>query len=155
MTARAAALVLLVAAGALLIGVALPLRTQAATAEGERRRAQEQSERSRARLTDLERRLGALAAVEGTNDPGSLRRSVVASLQGRSVSQVRINVEPAKPPLSATLKLSVDGSFGDVVALSGRLARPGTGVVFARFALAPRSSGVHMEVDGLGLGARP
>jgi hypothetical protein len=154
-SARVVAFALLLIAAGLAGGVALPLRARASALQEEARRARQQSEQLRAQLADRQRRLGALAAVEGTNDPGSLRRSVIASLQGAPLSQVRIDVQPAKQPVAASLKLSAEGGFAEVVALSGRLARPGTGIVLARFSMSPRPAGVRVDVTGNGLGARP
>lgn len=152
MNARGAALVVLIAAGALLGAVALPLRGRAAAEEQARRRAEELSESARTRLADLEKRVGALAAVDGRTDPGRLRRAVAASLDGTPVSQVKIDVQPARPPLSATVRLSAEGSFDDLVDLSGRLVQPGNGLILARFRLSPRVSALRLEMEAVGVG---
>jgi hypothetical protein len=152
---RAAAVLLLSAAVLLYVGLAAPLRTRAAAAEEDRRRVQEQSARAEARLVALERRMGALSAAGAASDPGTLRRSVVASLEGVPVTAVRIAVHPARPSAPAAVTLSAEGSFADLVALSGRVVRPGSGIVLTRIRLAPRTLALRMDLEALGLGAQP
>jgi len=149
---RAAALMLLVGAGLLLAGLAVPLRARATTAEGERRRALRQRDEALSGLEDLRRRSGALLAVSAAGDPGSLREAVIGSLDGAAVSNVRLSVRPARPPLVAVLRLSAEGDFDDLVALSGRLAGPGTGLVLAECQIVPRPPGLRLEIEAVGVG---
>jgi hypothetical protein len=56
---------------------------------------------------------------------------------------------PGTPPLAAEGRVRVEGAFDDLVVLSGRLARPGSGLVLRRAQFATLAGGrLALEVDG-------
>jgi hypothetical protein len=150
----------LVAGGLVLYAaVAVPMRRQAQAAADDYRRARDEARDMRARLARLERRdaahLRAASALAGATPAGTVRtvrRSVVQTLQNARVSGVRLGVTSARPPYAARVRLSAVGSFPEVVALAGLVARPETGVVLERIRLTPRADGVALDLDGVTLG---
>jgi hypothetical protein len=159
MITRWIAAALLVAAVVLYAAVAVPTQRQAAAAADEYRRARDEARDVRSRLARLERRdaahTRAATAVAGAT-PGetvrAVRRSVVQTLQNAAVSGVRLSVTSGRPPYTARVRLSASGPFPEVMALTGRIARPETGVVLERVRLSPRSDGVTMDLEGVTLG---
>ena len=150
----------LVALGIVLYAaVAVPMRRQAQAAADDYRRARDEARDMRARLARLERRdaahLRAASALAGATPAGTVRtvrRSVVQTLLSARVSGVRLGVTAARPPFAARVRLSAFGSFPEVVALAGLVARPETGVVLERVRFGPRGDGVTLELDGVTLG---
>lgn len=81
---------------------------------------------------------------------GRLRRSLLESVRDQPVSGVRLAVSPARHPLLAEGRLRAEGSFADMVRLSGRLLRPGAGLVLSQVRFAPtRQGSVSLEVVGM------
>jgi hypothetical protein len=79
-----------------------------------------------------------------------LRRSLLASLRGQPVTGVHLEVAPARTPLAAEGRLRAEGSFADVVRLSGHLVRPGAGFVLKNVRLArTRRGSLTLEVEGM------
>ena len=79
-----------------------------------------------------------------------LRRSLLESLRGQPVTGVHLEVVPARTPLAAEGRLRAEGSFTDVVRLSGHLVRPGAGFVLKNVRLArTRRGSLTLEVDGM------
>lgn len=100
-------------------------------------------------LTESATRMEAGAAAN--DDPVvRLRRSLLDGLRGQPVSGVRLEVAPAHPPLAAEGRLHAEGSFADVVRLSGHLVRPGAGFVLktVRIARTPQGS-LALQVEGM------
>jgi hypothetical protein len=147
------------AALALYAAAALPLQRQAAAAADEYRRARDEARDTRARLARLERRelAHARAVAVGAGTPGetvrTVRRAVVRSLEGAPVSGVRLGVTPSRGPFAARMRLSAEGAFSDVVALTGAVSRPENGVVLDRVRLVPRQDRLGLEVDAVTLRA--
>lgn len=160
MIARWIAAALLAAAVVLYAAVAIPTQRQAAAAADEYRRARDEARDVRSRLARLERRdaahTRAATAVAGAT-PGetvrSVRRSVVQTLHSAAVSGVRLSVTPGRAPHAARVRLSASGPFPEVMALTGRIARPETGIVLERVRLSPRPGGVALDLEGVTLGS--
>jgi hypothetical protein len=159
MIARWIAAVLVAVGIVLYAAVAVPMRRQAEAAADDYRRARDEARDMRARLARLERRdaahLRVASALAGATPAGTVRtvrRSVVQTLQNARVSGVRLGVTAARAPYAARVHLSAVGSFPEVVALAGLVARPDTGVVLERVRLGPRGDGVTLDLDGVTLG---
>ena len=159
MRARWVAAALLVAGIVLYAAAAVPMQRPAAAAADEYRRARDEARDIRSRLARLERRDAAHAratALAGASTPGetvrAVRRSMVQTLQDGRISGVRLAVLPGRAPYAARVRLTAEGSFPDVIALSGRVARPETGVVLERVRLSPRADRVTLDLDGVTLG---
>jgi hypothetical protein len=149
---RGAAFLVLAAAFLVLVGFALPLRSRAAAAQEERLLALRERDQALSELEGLKRRSAALQAVSAAGDPGSLRQAVIGSLDDAAVSNVRLTVQPARPPLVASLKFSAEGGFDDLVALSGRIAGPGTGLVLEACQFVSRPQDLRLEINAVGVG---
>jgi hypothetical protein len=150
---NAVALALIAGAALLYVAWARPLESRAAAAADEFRKARQERHAAEARLALARRRVSALDAAGGApSDPPALRRSVVRLLEHSRLSSVRLVVRPDRPPVTARVSLFADGAFADLVQLSGRLVRPGTGLVLERLRLAPRSSALGMDVEAVSLG---
>lgn len=162
MRPRHLALLLLAAAALLYAAVALPARSRAATAGEEYRRLRTARREAQSRLAGLQRReaergrAGALLAAASLG-PGEahtrLRRAIVDSLREVPVSGARLVVQPGVAPVAATVRLSAQGSYPDVLRLAGRLAGPRCGVVLERVRLSPAASGgLLIELEGMSPG---
>ena len=161
---RVAGGLLLLLAVALYAGVAAPLQRQAAAAGGEYRQARQARQRARSRLADLQRRDAARARAEAVlaaarAAPGGglreVRRHVVDLVNRAHVSGIRLGVRPGHAPVSATVGLSAEGSFADVVGLTSELAQPASGLVLERVRLSSRATRVALDLSAAGLGRRP
>jgi hypothetical protein len=162
-TARILAGLLILGALLVYMGVALPMHRAAAATGDDYRRARDARRTSVTRLAQAERREAARrAALQLVAPPeagsekealSALRRSVIASLSEARVSNVRLNITPGRPPVRASLQLSAEGEFQEIVRLSGQIARPGSGLTLDRVRLNPTASGVNLELEGLSLGA--
>lgn len=162
MTARILAGLLLVGALLIYMGAALPMRRAAAATGDDYRRARDARRTSVTRLAEAERREAAhraalllVAPPEAGSEKevlGALRRSVIASLDEARVSKVHLSISPGRAPVRASLQLSAEGEFQDVVRLSGRIARPGSGLTLDRVRLDPTANGVALQLEGLSLG---
>jgi hypothetical protein len=149
---RLAAGALLAAAAAAYFGLAVPFRTRAEAARAEFQQVRDQRRQSRARLGTLERReaarqraaalLAAAAASPGSDASGIVRRAVVTSLEAVRVSPVKLTVRPARAPVGASLSLSAEGRFAEVVRLAGHLVRPGSGLILERVQMLSRPAGL-------------
>ena len=164
MNARRLAAALLAVAAIVYGGLALPARRSAVAAGDEYRRARDRRREALARLDQLQRReatrqRAAAALAVGSEspppDPGGMlvavRRSVLASLAGSGTSNVRLVVQPGRPPVAATFQLAAEGPFADAVRLAGHVARPGMGIALQTVRFSPRPTGVLLELDGLRL----
>jgi hypothetical protein len=164
MTLRSASALVLLAAGLLYVGVALPLQRRSATTAEEYRRLREDRRAASEKLSLLERRERARSRAVGarplragaTTDATSLLRlSVVDALRGAPVSNVRLSVRPGRAPVGATVSLTVEGAFHEVLRLSSRLAGPAGSTVLSRIRMTPLPTGVAMDLEGLSLRGRP
>jgi len=164
MTLRAAGLVLVLVAALTYVAGAMRLESQAAAASDEYRQARDQRRDVRVRLAELERREAArtravaiLAAARNAPAGGvrEVRRGIVDLVTRARVSAVRLGVRPGRPPASATVALSAEGSFTEVMRLTGELARAGGGLVLDRVRLVSRSPRVGLDVEASGLGSAP
>jgi hypothetical protein len=152
-----------VVAGLLYLGVAIPAHRALAEAQDAFGRAREERRNLQSRLTRFEMRTAAedrateaLAAGGSAGDPvGRLRHSVVASIEGASVSGVRLAVSPGRSPVGARVQLSAEGAYTEALRLSGTLARPGSGLVLESVHLRPSPAGVALDLSGFSLAARP
>ena len=164
MKTRVAGIVLLLLAIVLYFAVAVRLELQAAAASDEYRQARDRRRDARSRLAELERHQAAraravalLAAARSAPAGGvrEVRRGIVDLVTRSRVSAVRLGVRPGRPPASAVVALSAEGSFADVMSLTGELARAGRGLVLDRVRLSARSSRVGLDVEASGLGSVP
>ena len=157
MDRRVPALVLLLLAGGLYGGVAVPARRAGAQLEAELARIRAEGEILRRRVAEGEPQRAALDAWRqtGPRADGSLtglRRLLLQSVAGAPVSGVRLSVVAANPPLAARARLAALGSFSNLVGLSERLIGPRTGVVPERLRFARAGSESTFELDGVVLG---
>ena len=158
MSGRQSALAMAVVAAVFYFGVARPLRAQATAythaffaARGERRDAT-------AHLTELQRRsqarARAVAAVKGAaGDPAgttrAVRRSVAQAVEGSRAAGIHLAIRPGKDGVDVNVTAS--GPAGEVLDLTGQLARPEFGVVLERVSFARSEGGVGLQVQGLGI----
>lgn len=157
MSRRAAAVTVLLfaIAGAIHLGLGLPARRDRDEAREQYARGREERERLRARVAELERR-GAAAEPAPAVDPSAAARALRASLlratEGLSVGSVQIAAAPGeRGEVAARGRLAVTGRLADVLLVTGRLARPASGVLLERVRLAETgaaSGEVRLEVEG-------
>jgi hypothetical protein len=151
---RAIFFALLLAAGAVYGGVALPARRGLAQAEAELLRVKAERQPLQDRLLDRERRratgeLWSKAASPGGEAPvTALRRTLLREVEATAVKDVRLNVSPAGAPLAARARLSAQGSFRDLVTLAQTIAGPRTGLVPDRVRLVLSGALLSLEIDG-------
>ena len=161
MTARAVALLLLAAALAAYGGVALPARRAAAALGDDYRRARDRRREATLRLSALQREQAArqVAARSSAGSGGeplvALRRAVLESVKGSGVSNVRLSLNPGRPPVAASVHVSGEGRFEDVVRFTAAVAPPGGGVVLDRVRFTPGPEAILLELDALSFEARP
>jgi hypothetical protein len=148
---RLPALALLALAATLHVGLTLPLQREAGQALAEYRRLREERKDARARLAGPGRGGARRAPATGTPaDPlAALRRSALACLAGARVVGVRLEVRPAAAPAAATLRLSAEGDYAELVRLAGRLAA--SGVVLGQVRFAPAASGLLLDLEATSL----
>jgi hypothetical protein len=152
---------LILAAGGLYWGVALPARRATALLEAELGRVEAEHEPLRRRLARGERRRAAEDAFRraGAERQGapvtSLRRSLLEAIEGARVSAVRLSVAPAAPPLAARARLSAEGTFPDLVSLSQRVVGLRTGLVPEQVRWASSGSALTVDIEGTTLSLRP
>jgi hypothetical protein len=157
-TRRALGALLVLGAVLVYLGFSRPADREEAAARAELSRLREEERgllvviASRERAAAASARASRMDVLPGTSADAvaRLRRSLLDSLRGQSVYNVRLAVTPGRPPLAAEARLSAEGSFADVVRLSGRLVRPGAGFVLRRVRMAPaRDGGLVLDVDGV------
>lgn len=151
------AVALLGLAGLLYGGFALPARRATAVAAAELQRVAAEAEPLRRRVAEAEPKRAAESAwrqarPEGEGTVAGLRRLLLDSAEGSSVSGVRLSVAPLAAPLAARTRFAAVGRFSDLVALSERLIGPRTGVVPERLRFFPSGPLVGFELDGVILG---
>jgi hypothetical protein len=160
-TARPVALVLLAAALATYAGLALPTRRAAADLGDEYRRARERRRDASQRLSRMERRQATRANSTGVPGGSSgeplvaLRREILEAVKGSRVSNVRLSLNPGHAPVAASVHLSGEGRFEDVVRFTGTVAPPGGSIVLDRVRFAPGLDTISLELDAMSLEANP
>lgn len=158
MTSRGASIILVLAALVVHFGWAAPAWREGAMLAAQAGLLHSEKDALLGRLDAIER-ADTLTASATRMESGAaanddpvvrLRRSLLDGLRGQPVSAVRLEVVPAHPPLAAEGRLHAEGSFADVVRLSGHLVRPGAGFVLktVRLARTPHGS-LALEVEGL------
>lgn len=162
MKTRVASAILLLAAALAYLGVALPARARAAAAQDQFARVREDRQRLRTRRAELERQQEAqeraarvMTAAGGADAVSALRTAVVSAIEGEPVTGVQLSVSGGRGAVAARFQVSASGSFPQIVRLSGRLARPGSGLVLERLRFRPTASGLRLEAEGLTLAAGP
>jgi hypothetical protein len=161
-TARPVALLLVAAAVAAYAGLALPARRAAADLGDEYRRVRERRRDASQRLSRTEHQLAARRSMTGGSagqPPGeplvSLRRAVLEAVKGSGVSNVRLSLSPGRAPVAASVHLSGEGRFEDVVRFTATVAPPGGTIVLDRVRFAPGPDTISLELDALSLEANP
>jgi hypothetical protein len=160
MTSRGASIILVLAALVVHFGWAAPAWREGAILTAQAGMLRSEKDALLGRLDAIERADSLTAsatrmesgAAEAVNDDSvvRLRRSLLDGLRGQPVSAVRLEVVPAHAPLAAEGRLHAEGSFADVVRLSGHLVRPGAGFVLKTVRLARTTHGsLALEVEGL------
>jgi hypothetical protein len=163
MTTRPLALLIAALAAVVYFGFALPARRAAADLGDEYRRARERrreaaqrlSRTGREDLSRLARRTPVSAGEPGTEALIALRRSVLESIKASRVSTVHLSVGPGRSPVVATVHLTAQGRFEDVVSLSAAVAPAGSGIVLGRVRFSPSADAILLDLDALSLGGRP
>lgn len=158
MSPRTAALALFAGAALVYVGLARPAWNEAKAAQERFSRLRLEKRKLEADLHAHERALARgrravrmdLPAGATEDALGRLRRSLLESVRDQPVSGVRLAVSPARAPLLAEGRLRAEGSFAEMVRLSGRVVRPGAGLVLSHVRLAPtRQGGVSLEIVGV------
>jgi hypothetical protein len=155
---RVAAVLLVVAALGLHVGVTRPARRQRDEARDAFARGREEREKLRAAAARLERRAAAGRAPAGEAAAArALRLSLLRSTEGLSLGAVRIGVEPGRgSAVAARGTLAAEGSQADVLRAAGRLADPSSGVLLARVTLVQaRGGAVRLEADAFSVRGEP
>jgi hypothetical protein len=158
MRMRLLALALLAAAAAIHVLVTLPAQRQAAADGAEYRRVREERRLVQARLARLERaeqlrrQAAAVFAAPAAEETVRLaRRSLITSLDGVPLSNVRLSVRPGgRDDVAAVVTLTAEGGFDEVVQFSGHVVRPGSGLVLQTVAFTSRQRVVSLTVDAVG-----
>jgi len=155
--------------GALLLGalllhwlVARPAARENAAAQAEAARLRREALSLQGQVDALEKALAEEARIVRMDLPegapkdavARLRMALLESLQGQPVSGVRLAVSASSPPAAAKGRVEATGSFSDLVRLSGRLVRPGAGLVLERMTLGPTSRGLTLQVEGVSVEGR-
>jgi hypothetical protein len=161
-TTRLVALGLLLAALAVYLAAARPLRQQERQASAEHRRLREERRAQQSKLAALERResryrsLASAARAWGRADAvREARLAVVRTLDRAALHDVRLGVSAAdRPAALASVQLTAHGQFEDVVRTSGELVRPGSGFVLDSVRLSPRQEDVMLSVEAWVPGTR-
>jgi hypothetical protein len=139
------------------VGLALPARREAAVAQDRFARLREEGQALAARVARLEHaaevsaRAAHMELPPGTGGDavGRLRRSLLGALDGQTVSGVRLAVQAGNPPFAAEARLRAEGAYAELVRLSGRVVRPGAGLVLRHVRFKPSPEGtLVLEVEG-------
>jgi hypothetical protein len=124
------ALILLLAAVALHVGVTLRARETTAATQDAYRRARDARRALEQRLATAERRAAArerlrAALATAQQGPGDavarLRRDAIAAARNAGVTAVRLEVTRGRAPIAAALSLSAEGSLPEITALAAEL----------------------------------
>jgi hypothetical protein len=139
------AVLLLVAAALLSLGVALPARADRDAARERFAQARAQRERVRAQLALAERSGAAGRTPEaGAAAARTLRASLLHATDGLPVSAVQIEASSERGRPGARGRLSAAGRMGDVLTLADRLARGSSGVMVQQLMLVAGREGTPL-----------
>ena len=162
MILRATGVLLLLAAGLGYTGMVVPARRELTAAQDAFARAREERQRLRLRVVELEGRIQIRARVSAAPpDPGrgdsagQLRRAVLGVVEGSRVSGVQLSVSAGRAPVVAKVHLTVEGSFPDIVPLTGRLVSGPPGLVIERLRLSPKDRHVVADLEGFRVEGAP
>jgi hypothetical protein len=157
-TRRLAALVLVLAALALHVGMTLPLWHERDAARRDFASAREERERLRARLSRLERRAAAGRAPTGDAAAArALRLALLRATERLPLDGVQIAIEAAgRGEVAARGRLTAEGAQADLLRAAERLADPASGLLVKQVELrAGRARDLRLEVDAFSLRATP
>lgn len=165
MTPRRAALLLVLAAIALYVGLGRPRRQAIDDARAALLRVEADREVVRGRLARLalpapmQAQVAALRAsgAATTAAPSAVRREILSVLSPFPVSGVRLEVSAKSPAEPVAVRLEAQGRFLDLVALSSRLAHPDLALALQRVTLSSVSGatpGVRLVVEATTLGGQ-
>ena len=151
MSARVAALALLLGAGGLCLAVTLPALHERDAAYAEFGRAREQREQLRLQLAASEsRRAAGRSPQAGAAAVRAVRASLLRASSGLGVADVQIAASGAGGRRGASGQLSAEGRMAEVVTLADRLTRHDSGVRVERVRFAAGSADsprMHVDVD--------
>lgn len=158
MTLRLASVVLLVLAGSLYFGVAVPALDRVAGQQQEQRRLRTARHEASQRVATAQKQVAArqrvariLAEARPTTSGSllaALRADVLATLRRWSVSEVNLHVRPVQRPEGAAFRLSAKGPYREVVGLTRGLTRPRLGVILQRVSFRGGEARVAVEIEG-------
>jgi hypothetical protein len=155
-TRRLAAVLLLVAALGLHLGVTVPARRQRDEARQEYARVREERERLRVQAARIERRAAAGRAPTGDAAAArALRLSLLQAVEGLPCRAVRIGTEAGhRGTVAARGRLAAEGRQADLLRAAGRLAEPSSGVLLERVVLLQARGGeLRLEVEAFSVRA--
>ncbi len=162
MILRATGVLLLLGAGLGYAGIVVPARRDLTVAQDGFARAREERQRLRLRVAELERRVQVRARVNAAppepgrgDSAGQLRRAVLGVVEGSRVSGVQLSVSAGRAPVVAKVHLTLEGSFPDVVPLTGRLVSGPPGLVIERLRLSPKDHHVVADLEGFRVEGAP
>ncbi len=162
MILRATGFVLLLGAGLGYAAIVVPARDDLRAAQDGFARAREERQRLRVRVAELERRVQVRARVTAAppepgrgESAGQLRRAVLSEVEASRVSRVQLSVSAGRPPVGAKVRLTLEGSFPDVLPLTGRLVSGAPGLVLERLRLSPKDEHVVAELEGFRMEGAP
>jgi len=153
---------LLAAAGLLHFAVTLPARSAAQAAWSEHRTLWAQQKATRQQLAGAERRemrLRKAVALASTAGPAGgqlawLRVAVLDSLSQVPVSGVKLEVRAAASPLSASVHVTAQGAWDNLLRLAARVTDPPAALVLDHVRLSSGSSGLQIDLDAVRLAGR-
>lgn len=152
MSRRLAALLLLLAAAAVWVGLVAPARRERDLARDAYARAREERERARVRVAALGRQAGRGRTPEaGAAAARSLRAALLGATRGLEVEAITIAAaSEAGGRYAARGRLSAEGSSAELLRLCGRLAEAGSGLLVERVDLTavdhPLGRSVRLEL---------
>jgi hypothetical protein len=162
MILRATGVLLLLGAGLGYAGIVVPARRDLTVAQDGFARAREERQRLRLRVAELERRVQVRARVNAAppepgrgDSAGQLRRAVLGVVEGSRVSGVQLSVSAGRARVVAKVHLTLEGSFPDVVPLTGRLVSGPPGLVIERLRLSPKDHHVVADLEGFRVEGAP
>ncbi len=162
MILRATGVLLLLGAGLGYAGIVVPACRDLTVAQDGFARAREERQRLRLRVAELERRVQVRARVNAAppepgrgDSAGQLRRAVLGVVEGSRVSGVQLSVSAGRAPVVAKVHLTLEGSFPDVVPLTGRLVSGPPGLVIERLRLSPKDHHVVAVLEGFRVEGAP
>jgi hypothetical protein len=153
-----------IAGAALHFTVTAPARAALARLADEQRALRAERRALMQKLVPLERaeaaRARALAALAAAplpegRAPQTLRRTVLATLAGEPLRDIRVSVRPGQGEVAAAVELACRGGLEPVMRAVTRLIRSGNGLVLARTRLTAADPDVGLELQAEGLRSPP